>query len=102
MQDARWVGAVLLSINCENGTGLAIEAHPLSIAMSDLIPQCRPRGLAPWPDLSERHSQHPSSRLLVLLRAYASSAVPVPSSERPSRCTTSARVHTLAGLSLGL
>lgn len=40
------VGAVLLSINCENGNGLAIEAHPLIITLFDLIPRCRPRGLA--------------------------------------------------------
>jgi hypothetical protein len=36
---------VLLPINCGNGNGLVIEAHPLIIALSDLILRCRPRGL---------------------------------------------------------
>lgn len=43
VQVVRWVGAVLLSINCEIRNGLAIEAHPLIIALSDLIPRCRPQ-----------------------------------------------------------
>lgn len=73
VRGVRWVGAVLLSINCENGNGLAIEAHPLIFTLSDLIPRCRLRCLGP--DSSVKHSQHASSSLVVL-RAYGSSAVP--------------------------
>lgn len=73
MRGVGWAGAVLLSINCENGNGLAIEAHPLIFTLSDLIPRCRLR--CHGPDSSVKHSRHASSSLLVL-RAYGSSAVP--------------------------
>lgn len=74
MQDLRRVGAVLLPINCGKGNGLAVEAHLVIIALSDLILPCRPRCL----DILEQdHSLHAADGLLgLLLRAYGS---------RPSR-----------------